>query len=326
MSCSITEESFSSLTSCYGDTRDQLVWDPLFVLPGWMQVWWREFDPGTQLQILAVRQDKKVLGIAPLQVKDNTASMIGSIDVTDYVDFVVSPGNEDTFFAALLDHLAEKGIARLDLGPLRPESTVLKHLVNVARGRGAAVSCELEDVSVEVSLSSTWEGYLAALSKKQRHEVRRKLHRLHEAGEVGYRTLSEGSSIRDAMNVFLKMFTESRNDKEAYLTSPREAFFRSIAATMAEWGLARIGVLDFNAQPVAMVLFFAYNSTIYLYNSGYDPDYRSLSVGLMSKVFCIRDSIEKGYATFDFLKGNEDYKSRLGGREVPLHRCQIAIK
>ncbi len=326
MSYSVTEEDFGSLAALYKDNRDGLVWNPLFVLPGWMQVWWREFGPGARLQPLAVRQDQKVLGIAPLQVIGDTASMIGSIDVTDYVDFVVSPGNEELFFNILLDHLSQKGIAHLDLGPLRPESTVLRHLVNVAGGRGYAVSSELEDVSVELGLPSTWDAYLMALSKKQRHEVRRKLHRLYEAGEVGYRTLCEGDVVRDAMNTFLKMFTESRNDKQAYLTGQREAFFRSIASAMADWGLARIGVLDLGGRPVAMILFFTHNNTIHLYNSGYDPDYRSLSVGLMSKVFCIKDSIEKGYGVFDFLKGNEEYKYRLGGREVVLQRCRISIK
>jgi len=325
MSHSITVEDFGSLTTFYRDNRDGLVWNPLFVLPGWMQVWWREFDPSARLQLLAVRQDQRVLGIAPLQVRDDTASLIGSIDVTDYVDFVVSPGNEERFFDVLLDHLSQNGVVHLDLGPLRPESMVLRHLVNVARRRGYAVGGELEDVSVELGLPSTWDGYLAALSKKQRHEVRRKLHRLYEAGEVGYRTLSEAGAIRDAMDTFLKMFTESRNDKQAYLTGQREAFFRSITSAMADWGLARIGVLDLNGRSVAMILFFAYNNTIHLYNSGYDPDYRSLGVGLMSKVFCIQDSIEKGYATFDFLKGNEEYKYRLGGREVALQRCRISM-
>ncbi|MDP2859611.1 MAG: GNAT family N-acetyltransferase [Bacillota bacterium] len=326
MSYSVTEESFGSLASCYEETRHELRWDPLFILPGWMQVWWQQFDPGTQLQLLAVRHDGQLLGIAPLQIEGGTASMIGSIDVTDYVDFVVSPGREETFFNVLLDHLKEKGASCLDLGPLRPESSVLMHLVNVARGRGYAVRSELEDVSLELGLPPTWDGYLAALSKKQRHEVRRKLNRIHEAGEVSYRTLAESNAIREAMDVFLKMFTESRNDKEAYLTARREAFFRSIAATMADWGLARIGVLDFNSQPAAMILFFIHNNTVHLYNSGYDPNYRSLSAGLMSKVFCIRDSIEKGMQKFDFLKGNEEYKHRLGGMEVPLYRCHIDIK
>jgi CelD/BcsL family acetyltransferase involved in cellulose biosynthesis len=62
-----------------------------------------------------------------------------------------------------------------------------------------------------------------------------------------------------------------------------------------------------------------------IYNSGYDPNYVSLSAGLLSKVLAIKGSIEKGKKKFDFLKGEEMYKHHLGGKEVPLFRCQIAI-
>ena len=65
----------------------------------------------------------------------------------------------------------------------------------------------------------------------------------------------------------------------------------------------RFGTLEFERQPVAMVMYFDYNNNIYLYNSAYDPAYRSLSVGIISKAGCIRDSIEKKKERFDFLKG-----------------------
>ncbi len=70
---------------------------------------------------------------------------------------------------------------------------------------------------------------------------------------------------------------------------------------------------------------FDYNSTVYLYNNGYDNRYRSLSVGLLSKVFTIQDSIRRGKNKYDFLKGTEVYKHRLGGKPVQLYRCQVKL-
>jgi CelD/BcsL family acetyltransferase involved in cellulose biosynthesis len=64
---------------------------------------------------------------------------------------------------------------------------------------------------------------------------------------------------------------------------------------------------------------------MFLYNSGFDPQYESLSVGLLSKVLGIQESIREGKKKFDFLKGGEVYKERLGGHEIPLHRCRIII-
>ncbi|GAJ18800.1 unnamed protein product, partial [marine sediment metagenome] len=181
----------------------------------------------------SVRQGEKVIGIAPLLVKEGRASLIGSVDVCDYLDFVVVPGRERDFFSALLDDLKEKGINQLDLRPLRPDSTVLTHLVSIAQNRGYEVLCHLEDISFELALPSTWDEYLAILTTKQRHEVRRKLRRLSEAGKVNYHFVKDSVAIHDSMDAFLKMFTESRTDKASFLTAQMESFFRSVADNMA---------------------------------------------------------------------------------------------
>ena len=90
-------------------------------------------------------------------------------------------------------------------------------------------------------------------------------------------------------------------------------------------GMMKLGVLELDKKPVAEIIYFDYNDCIYLYNSGYDPQYVSLSVGMLSKVFAIEDSINKGKKKFDFLKGAETYKGHLGGQEIPLYRCQIHL-
>jgi CelD/BcsL family acetyltransferase involved in cellulose biosynthesis len=143
---------------------------------------------------------------------------------------------------------------------------------------------------------------------------------------VEYRLVKDGTAIPEVMDIFLKLFAESREDKATFLTSQRESFFRSLADTMAEVGLLRLGILELDSLPKATIMYFDYNDCIYLYNSGYDLQYNSLSVGLLSKVLCIQESIEKGKKRFDFLKGDEIYKYHLGGKEVPLSRCRITIK
>jgi CelD/BcsL family acetyltransferase involved in cellulose biosynthesis len=61
----------------------------------------------------------------------------------------------------------------------------------------------------------------------------------------------------------------------------------------------------------------------YLYNNGYDGAKRRWSVGLLSKVLSLKDAIETGLSRYDFLKGAEAYKQRLGGREIELLRYRV---
>jgi CelD/BcsL family acetyltransferase involved in cellulose biosynthesis len=105
-----------------------------------------------------------------------------------------------------------------------------------------------------------------------------------------------------------------------------QTFFNSLAKALAEIGVVKFGILEFGKKIVAMIMYFDYNENVYLYNSAYDPDFKSLSVGVISKAKCIQDSIEKGKKRFDFLKGNEQYKYYLGGNEIPLYSCRITLQ
>jgi CelD/BcsL family acetyltransferase involved in cellulose biosynthesis len=322
MDSQFTLESFDSIYTDWKRVQDNTSKSSIFSSPEWAEVWWQHFGSGAKLCLYAVRKEGKAVGIAPLAVKNNIASFMGSGDVCDYLDFVVESGEEEDFCNVLLNNLANDKILRLDLAPLRPDSTVLKSLTKVAHKQGWQVSCSQEDVTVELDLPAIWEEYLQLLSGKQRHELKRKLRRLDEEGELNYRASMDAN--QHDIDIFLKLFQASRQDKAAFLTSKMEAFFRTIASAMSEQGFLILNILELDEKPVAATMCFDYKDTVYLYNSGYDPDYGWLSVGVISKALCIKDSIERNKKRFDFLKGDEAYKYHLGGHELPLHRCSLS--
>ena len=322
----VTLESFDSLTSYWLQSESLLMWNCIFVLPPWLEVWWHGFGSEAELYLGVFRIGGTIAGVAPLLLRGAEASFIGSTDLCDYLDFVIAPGKEVDFFNILLDDLHGRGIRRLNLRPLKPNSSVLTYLVSIAKNRNYDVSCKVEDVSLELDLPATWQEYLNTLTQKQRHEVNRKLRRFGEAGNVNYRVIEDSDSLLDSIDLFLRLFCESRKDKAIFLTNRIESFFRSIVTATARLGLLRFGILELNASPVAAVMYFDYNNSVFLYNNGYDPKHSFLSVGLISKVLCLKDSVERGRSKFDFLKGAEEYKYRLGGKETTLYGCEIFFK
>jgi len=118
MGYSVTQEDFDNLATYWSDARHNLRWDLIFVLPGWLRVWWQTFGAGAELNLCAVKQGGEIIGIAPLLTKNKTASLIGSDDVCDYLDFITAPDMERDFFSVLLDDLRQKGINRLELNRL----------------------------------------------------------------------------------------------------------------------------------------------------------------------------------------------------------------
>jgi len=322
----ISPESFESLSSLYSASGPLLDWNLVFTLPAWVKVWWRHFGSGAELYLSSLKQGEKIIGIAPLQIRQGIASIIGSVDVCDYQDFILAPGSEKTFYNSLLDGLLRQGVTALHLETIRPDSTIAVHLIPLAREKGYPVEYRRVDVSADVVLPASWDDYLAMLEGKQRHEIKRKMRNLQELGETSYLTVSDQASIPAAAEAFLHMFPESRCDKARFMTDQMLAFFHDLAKSLSTTGIMRFGMLKAGDRPVAMLMYFDYNESIYLYNSAYDPAFKAMSVGIISKARCIQESIEQKKLKFDFLKGPEPYKYYLGGKEIPLYGCNINLK
>jgi CelD/BcsL family acetyltransferase involved in cellulose biosynthesis len=313
--------NFDELRQSWNDIYGRSQGGLLFSSPGWAEAWWKHFSGGSTLFAGAVEEQGVVIGIAPLRLQEGILRFIGSDDLFDFQDFVIEKGMEEVFYRTLLQHLSEVKAPALDLAPLLPGSSAYLLLVPLARELGLDVTCSPDEVTVSLDLPADLPSYLALLSGKQRHELLRKERRLNEEGEVSYRV--KDSTDDTDIDLFLDFFRESREDKNRFLTPTMELFMRDIITSAEAHGMLRLGILELNSTPIAATLCFEYGGGIYLYNSGYSPDYRWLSAGLLSKYYSIRDSIIKRRLFYDFLKGAEKYKFHLGGKETGLFRCII---
>ena len=250
-------------------------------------------------------------------------TLVGNSDTFDYNDFVIASGAEQRFYPALLDAISDGGGRQLDLYSIGEDSPTLKMLPQLARDRGYAVDVEEEDVAPRLVLTETWDEYLAGLGKKDRHELRRKLRRLEGHENWRWYCVSEPSEAVSRMDDFVSLMRQSDEAKAEFLTQEREAFFRQMVAATAAEDILRLFFLEMDGKPVAASMCFDYDGVRMLYNSGHDPEYRYYSVGLLLHSLCLRDALERGYRYFDFLRGNEPYKYRLGGTDHHLYRITL---
>lgn len=322
----IKKESFERLESFFLNNKFNLDWNCLFVLPLWLKTWWDTFGDNNGPEILAGYRQEKLVGLAPLHIQEKTARFIGGENVCDYQDMIVASNHHHEFFKAILTHLKQKNVRFLQLGMLRPDSMSLTQLPNLAKQMGYAVVYDQVAFSYEIILPRTWESYLHMLNGKQRHEIRRKLRRLNEVGEIRFRVIKRPEEISENIDPFFSMFKASRPDKSEFLTDQMVSFFRLLTQRMAQQGFLRMFFLDIDQLPAAGVMCFDYNNTLYLYNNGYNPQFSNLSPGFLSKVYSIRDSIEQGKLRYDLLKGDEGYKKRLGSTPVPLYHLKIDLE
>ena len=295
----------------------------LFLTPQWQEVWWDTFGNGREMAGFYLRDHEGVTAIASLARCGDTLSFVGNTDTFDYNDFMVRPGYEQVFFQSLLARFEEQSFSTLKLRSLRETSPTLAYLPDLARQQGYLVKVEEEDVSSGVDLPQTWEGYLAGLSKKDRHELRRKIRRLDSVPNWRWYSLTEPDQVAARVEDFIGLMRQSNQDKDQYMTPDRKLFFQRMSQRMAGMGMLRLFFLEIDDQPVATSLCFDYDSSRLLYNSGYDPAYGYYSVGLLLNALCLREAIEQGKEYFDFLRGPEPYKGHLGGKKSILYQMVV---
>jgi CelD/BcsL family acetyltransferase involved in cellulose biosynthesis len=295
----------------------------LFLTPQWQEVWWEAFGVNRGMAGFYVRTPDGVAAIASLAREGDTLSFVGNQDTFDYNDFLVSPGFEDHFYHSLLHRLGEQSWNTLELCSLVESSPTLTFLPDAARQHGYQVEVEQEDVTSGIGLPQTWDQYLLLLSKKDRHELRRKFRRLESATEWRWYSLTEADEVAARVGDFVSLMRQSRPDKDEYMTAARERFFHQMARRMAEEGLLRLYFMEIDNQPVATSLCFDYASSRLLYNSGYNPEYGYYSVGLLLNALCLKEAIEQKLVYFDFLRGPESYKKDLGGQQRNLYQMVV---
>ena len=323
MAVSVQPESFESIWSRWEEILPTSATDTVFVTPWWQKTWWDNFGEGYCTRILSVNDGSELLGIAPLMARDGALTFLGDKDLSDYFDFIVPRQHVSRFYAALCEYLQELDWKTLDLDSVPHGSPTLELLPDLARERGWRVEVEEEQTTPQTILPDTWEGFLSGLRKKDRHELRRKLRRLDREGSHRQFAAYDEDDPDASMQRFFALLRASRSDKEEFLTPERERFFLDVARESASRDQFRLYFLEVGGTEVAACICFDYGESFLLYNSGYDPSYSRLSVGLLNKALSIRTAIEEGRKVFNFLKGNERYKYNLGGQDEAVFRLSI---
>ena len=226
--------SFEEVRQQWQELLGRSVVNNLYITPTWQELWWSAFQNGRSLAGFYLTDAAgQLTALASLSRCGDNFSFVGNSDTFDYNDFVIARGAEPAFFPALLDEIDSGGGRQLDLYSVGEDSPTLAMLPDLARERGYAVDIAEEDVAPRIDLPATWDDYLAGLSKKDRHELRRKLRRLEGHENWRWFCVSDPGEASARTDTFLELMRSSDPAKAEFLTADREDFFRKLIATTA---------------------------------------------------------------------------------------------
>ena len=313
------------------DWNDLVLADPagtIFHTPEFLKLYWEEFgeQPGHLLLTFGEGPGGAQVAAAAFEVSDDTLRFLGGTEVTDYLGPVGAPEVREAFATELWRTLIDRDDwRRADLRGLPQDGPWLPALREAAMASGARVE-ETEDqngVAPALDLPPTWEGYLAALPAKLRHEIRRKAKRLEgEAGPFGIE-IATAETLLPLLDRFVELHRMSEGPKGVFMVPGMEIFFRRLGETLCERGIFRLTFVRVGDELAAGTIGFRFRDTYSLYNSAFDRAWQRLSPGMVLVAENIRRAIDDGCERFDFLKGDYAYKYRFGARKRHVRRLVI---
>jgi CelD/BcsL family acetyltransferase involved in cellulose biosynthesis len=278
-----------------------------FPLPVFLEAWREEIRPEAPMLIVS-----SGTGVLPLMESEGVIQFLGDSDLTDYH----SPLGTDTDGPVeILATLIDRNMS-LDLDSLPGEAA--EPLADSLTRTGLRPKVSEQTVARVLALPSSVPEYYVMIGKKERHELRRKRRRYED--QVGLATLHTEVGVGFGFDEFVRLHRLAPGDKGGFMTGERHRFFSRLAGQDG-W---RVDYLVRDGSATACLFGWTDGSDYYLYNLSFDPSLHAASPGLVLLIGMIEHAIDQGWGIFDFLKGDETYKARLGAASRRLFRVEVS--
>lgn len=328
-------DSFLELRPRWNTLLESAITRSPFLRFEYLYNWWQtkgggEWQEPSALLIISAWENKRLIGIAPFfsafnKAGDNVLALLGSIEISDSLDMIVSAEDHARFCQAVWERILKEDRLpnHLDWYNLPIDSPTINTFEELARKSGVTVIQEVYEPSPTIYLPESFDGYLAGINKKQRHEIRRKIRRAEESERnVRWFITSQPEALeRDIQELFRLM--ELDEEKHAFLTPTMRQQMETCIRTSFEQGYLQLAFLEVDGKNACVYLNFDLDNKIWVYNSGYDREFNDLSVGWVLLGYLIEHAIELGRKEFDFMRGDEEYKYKFGAINRPVMRLSI---
>ena len=297
-----------------------------FHTPAFLKLYWEEFGetPEHLLLAFAEEDDGTQVGAVAFERIGHTLRFLGGTEVTDYMGPVGEPERQDAIAKELWTALlARDDWAEADLRGLPDDRPWFGLLRDAASAQGLDVTEDDDGVSPFLPLPGSWDDYLAALSSKHRHEIKRKSRKLvEEAGEFRIVT-ADDRTMMPLLDRFVELHRMSEGPKGVFMVPGMEIFFRRLGEAFCADGVFRLTFIEVGGELAAGTIGFVWGGTSYLYNSAFDRSWENLAPGMVLVGEDIRLAIEEGCGGFDLLKGDYRYKYRFGSHPRAVKRLVV---
>ena len=302
-------------------------------LVGWLA---EQVDTVSPAVLVALDGEDNWCGIAPFCVESKSLvrklRLLGSGSTcSDYLGMMALPNREQVFTKMVVQWLQANirspgPIGRIDVVELegidRGDANI-----QFLDSQLTAAGFQSHHVSLEgcwaLDLPECWDMLNRNFSKSLRRKTKKALQRLSAANLI----VCDAANNRfdQLWTLFVDLHQQRRQmlgQAGCFVDEKFTRFLREATQRLIQLGRAELVVINHQDLPIATYLQLNDGHTAYLYQSGMDANQVALEPGYQIVVTALRRAIEQGYRRFDFLRGDEPYKSRWLTTRIPLTRSR----
>jgi len=173
------------------------------------------------------------------------------------------------------------------------------------------------------ALRTSDQTYMDSLSANTRQQIRRSMRLYEKQGPLGItraRDVPEALAFLDELKALHQPYWISRGEPGAFAYPFFERFQRRLIETCHPHGAVELIRVTRGDTPIGYLYNLVYRGQVYSYQSGFRfEDDSKLKPGLVSHCLCIQLHEREGARVYDFMAGENRYKSNLGSPGPDMH-------
>ena len=296
-----------------------------FMTWDWIHLWYEQHRDQCRLSIGVIDDATtgEPVAIAPLMIARHTCgprkamrhiTFIGAVneDASQGMDFII-PDGEESKLAPILCKTFSESLMKwdvIDLPSMHEESPVLPHIKRCLDTYVSSGERSEAQNSYLMHLPPSWDEQLTLWRSKERVAFRTKWRKL--ADDHRARFLQGGIDLpaEQAFDELWRLHTLRFRDKHSsFLSETMRKHQRELVKRWAADGRVMLPLIEADGVIVAARYGFAMDGKYWSFQTGYDPEYSKLSVGILSLGWTAQCAIAKGLQEIDHLPGEARYKS-----------------
>jgi CelD/BcsL family acetyltransferase involved in cellulose biosynthesis len=329
----------------------------------WLERWWHEYGnlnrslpvggydlPSNvverELYILAAfNPPDELVAIAPWYIehtatRGRTLRFLGTGEVcTDYSTILCQAGFESAVAETLArtlsdplhvaDWLTQNSVRhwdRIEFASVPRNDRIMQQLFLALEAENNLVHRRAAESCWRVNLPTSWDDYLASLSKSHRKQVRRRQKEFFDSGRAQVRWVENEEQLADAWKLLARLHQlrqKSRGNAGCFASSNYTRFHQQTTRELLAAGNLWMAVLELDSTPVAVDYSFVGGTSVYAYQGGISPVALQFGPGQLLTMAALQRAIAEGYRSFDFLRGDEAYKAHWRAASQPMDDIRI---